>query len=689
MNRKIQDAIRNSYKNLHAQLDNFIPRRAQNYLVAEIAKTLSGEYHKSRRTIVAEAGTGIGKSLAYLMAAIPVAKFNNRKVVISTATVALQEQLINKDLPLYRRLVDFEFSFILAKGRQRYCCAEKLAIAAGAEDSQLAMFETKPNKSDIDLLQRMYKALSDNKWDGDRDSWPKPIKDQVWQSIVSDKHSCNNGLPAHRGCPFQKARSELDKADVVIANHSLVMADLDLGGGVILFEPEQTIYVFDEAHHLPKVARDHASASASLKGAAAWLETLNKSVAKISTLAEAKRVDRFQSELQTSIADTIPNLTQVARTLDPSQFKEGTYRFENGELPDWLVNTSKELKTTTQKSSQALAKIIDLISERVKDGELSPKLAEPALAESGFFLQRLENLSKVWSLMAEPPREKGAPLARWFEVSKERENDYIVSVSPLEVGRHLEKQLWQKCVGAVAVSATLRALNSFQYFCFESGISMDKEDATQFLALASPFDYQNNAELIVPKLKYEPAAPQFTDYLADELINWLEADKANLVLFASYWQMNQVAEKLEPKLRRKGWYLQVQGDASRIEIISNHKKTVEKGKTSILFGTGSFSEGLDLPGKLLENLIITKIPFAVPTSPVEEAHAEYIEQRGGNAFMQITVPEASKKLVQSVGRLLRKEQDSGRVVIFDRRLVTKRYGKALLDSLPPFKRRIE
>lgn len=173
MNRKIQDAIRNSYKNLHAQLDNFIPRRAQNYLVAEIAKTLSGEYHKSHRTIVAEAGTGIGKSLAYLMAAIPVAKFNNRKVVISTATVALQEQLINKDLPLYRRLVDFEFSFILAKGRQRYCCAEKLAIAAGAEDSQLAMFETKPNKSDIDLLQRMYKALSDNKWDGDRDSWPK------------------------------------------------------------------------------------------------------------------------------------------------------------------------------------------------------------------------------------------------------------------------------------------------------------------------------------------------------------------------------------------------------------------------------------------------------------------------------------------------------------------------------------
>ncbi|MEZ9876071.1 ATP-dependent DNA helicase DinG [Vibrio breoganii] len=689
MNRKIQEAIRHSYKNLHDQLDNFIPRRAQNYLVAEITKTLCGDYHKSNRLIVAEAGTGIGKSLAYLMAAIPVAKFSSRKVVISTATVALQEQLINKDLPLYRRLVDFEFSFILAKGRQRYCCAEKLAAASGADETQIAMFETKPNKSDIDLLERMYKALSENKWDGDRDSWPKPIKDHVWQSIVSDKHSCNNGLPAHRDCPFQKARSELDKADVVIANHSLVMADLDLGGGVILSEPENTIYVFDEAHHLPKVARDHSSASASLKGAAAWLETLNKSSSKISSLGDAKRVDRFLTELQNSIAEIIPSLNNVARQLDPAGFKENRLRFEHGELPHWLVEQSKELKTVCNKAAQALAKITDLISERVKDGEVSPRLAEPALAEAGFFLQRLENLAKVWQLMAEPSRDKGAPLARWIETNPERELDFIVSVSPLEVGWSLDQKLWSKCVGAVLTSATLRALNSFQFFCQQSGVSYDKEEGTQFLALASPFDYQNNAELIVPKAKYEPQAPQFTEYLSEELINWLMPDKANLVLFASYWQMNQVADAMQKELTKKGWQLQVQGDSSRIEIIKNHKTAVKKGKTSILFGTGSFSEGLDLPGELLENLVITKIPFAVPTSPVEEAHAEYIESRGGNPFMQIAVPEASKKLIQSVGRLLRKEQDSGRVIIFDRRIVTKRYGKALLDSLPPFKRRID
>ncbi|KNH14130.1 ATP-dependent DNA helicase DinG [Vibrio cyclitrophicus] len=686
---KIQNSIRTSYQNLQDQLDNFVPRRAQNYLVAEIAKTLCGQYHKSSRMIVAEAGTGIGKSLAYLMATIPVAVLNNRKIIISTATVALQEQLVNKDLPLYRRLTDREFSFILAKGRQRYCCSEKLAAACGVDGGQMAMFESKPKKKDIEQLQTMYRSLAQGKWDGDRDSWPKPIDNIIWQMIVSDKHSCNNSMPTHRDCPFQKARSELDKADVIIANHSLVMADADLGGGVILPEPENSIYIFDEAHHLPHVARDHSSAAASLKGAASWLERLNQSITKLSGLADEKRVHRFRNELQDSVQQLIPTLTQMSKQFDASHFEDGLYRFEHGDLPEWLESESKDLKQLTQKTSQSVAKIADLIAERVKDGELSAKLAEPALAEIGFYIQRTENLAQVWRLMAEPKREKGAPLARWLELNKENEGDFVVNVSPLEVGWQLDQQIWSRCVGAVLVSATMRALNSFNFFCHQAGISQKAEDGVQFLALASPFDYQNQAELIVPAMKYEPQAPQFTEYLIEILPKVIEDNKANLVLFSSYWQMNKVAEALATGFVKKSWALQVQGDSSRTEILKKHKKLIEQGKTSILFGTGSFSEGLDLPGELLENLVITKIPFGVPTSPVEQAHSEYIESRGGNPFMQITVPEASKKLIQSVGRLLRKERDSGKVTILDRRIVTKRYGKSLLDSLPPFKRTIE
>ncbi|MGL5653298.1 MAG: ATP-dependent DNA helicase DinG, partial [Vibrio sp.] len=183
LTKNIQDSIRNSYHNLQHQLDNFIPRRAQNFLVAEIAKTLSGTYHPSNRILVAEAGTGIGKSLSYLMAAIPVALVNRRKVVVSTATVALQEQLLNKDLPLYRRISDQSFSFILAKGRQRYCCSERLAATCTADDAQIALFESKPKPQDTALLNELYNALNQGKWDGDRDAWPTPIADHLWAMI--------------------------------------------------------------------------------------------------------------------------------------------------------------------------------------------------------------------------------------------------------------------------------------------------------------------------------------------------------------------------------------------------------------------------------------------------------------------------------------------------------------------------
>jgi len=549
--------------------------------------------------------------------------------------------------------------------------------------------KSKPQKKDVELFTTMYEKLAQGKWNGDRDSWPKAIKDELWQLIVSDKHSCNGSFAGHRDCPFQKARSELDKADVIIANHSLVMADADLGGGVILPEPENTIYIFDEAHHLPHVARDHASASASLKGAASWLEKLNQSVTKFSSLAEEKRVARFRNELQETLQQLIPSLSQLTKQFVPEQFEEKRYRFEHGELPQWLEEESKTLKRLSQKANQSVAKIADLIAERVKEGELAARLAEPALTELGFYIQRLENLAQVWLLMAEPKREKGAPLARWLEIHPEREGDFIVNVSPLEIGWQLDQQIWSRCIGAILVSATMRALNSFSYFCSQAGISEKAEDGTRFLALASPFDYQNQAELLIPAMRFEPQAKEYTDYLVERLAEFIQPNKANLVLFASYWQMREVAEKISTDFVKRGWALQVQGEISRTEILNKHKMLVQCGKTSVMFGTSSFSEGLDLPGELLENLVITKIPFAVPTSPVEQAHAEYIEKRGGNSFIQITVPEASKKLIQAVGRLLRKERDSGRVVILDRRIVSKRYGKSLLDSLPPFKRTIE
>ncbi len=685
----VKKDIRNCYENLRGKLQNFISRKAQNYLVAELAKTFAGEYNAKRRILVAEAGTGIGKSMAYLLGTIPYALSNNKKVVISTATVALQEQLIDKDLPLFRSIVTKEFSFVLAKGRQRYCCSQKLAIfSQGENHGQQTLFGYRPKKIELDLMSSLNSAYSKGKWNGDRDTWPRPIPDLIWQSIVADKHTCHFGLSSHRDCPFVKARKNFDNADVVVANHSFLMADLELGGGVILPEPEQTLYIIDEAHHLPIVARDFSAASANLVGTTDCLEKLNLSALKFANAADIKCSSHFLDSLQSGIRALIPNLRTVRDMLSTMPLnKDGIFRFQDGKLPESLFLESKKIQKITKKVNYALAKLHDLVLGRVKIGELSTKMINPLLAEFSFFLQRLESFGKVWTLMIQPDFGKEAPLARWIRKCSEIDTDFVINVSPLEIGRRLDKQLWSRAAGVALMSATLRALNQFGYFCQQVGL--DENDGTRFLVLPSPFNYQENAMLVVPNVSCEPQEEGFTDMLPEVLLYYLEGQTASLVLFSSYWQMKHVAEKLRGQIKKNGWNLHVQGEASRTVTLNAHRRCCKEERVSILFGTGSFSEGIDLPSKQLTNLIITKIPFAVPTSPIEEAYAEYIERRGGNPFMQITVPEASRRLIQSAGRLLRKEHDSGRVILLDRRIVNRHYGKELLDSLPPFKRIIE
>ena len=251
---QIKQKIRAIHQTIGKNLPNYQIRKQQNFLVAEIAKTLAGEYSASKRVCVIEAGTGTGKSLAYCLGAIPLAKSQNNKVVISTATVALQEQLADKDLPFFAQFSELDFTFDIIKGRQRYCCESKLAMF-GDEQAQQQDFKqlslTQPNEESIKLLSKLHKAYNNKKWDGDKDSWPNVIPDQAWQHIVSDKHTCTRSMQEHKQCPFHRARNRIDMLDVLVVNHSLLLADLELGGGKILSEPSETVYIIDEAHHLP------------------------------------------------------------------------------------------------------------------------------------------------------------------------------------------------------------------------------------------------------------------------------------------------------------------------------------------------------------------------------------------------------------------------------------------------------
>ncbi len=707
---KLKQVIRQSYKAIGENLSHFNPRKQQTFLIAEIAKTLAGEYNKDRKIITIEAGTGTGKSLAYTLGAIPLALSQNKKVCISTATVALQEQLVDKDLPFLKKFAGLDFEFTLVKGRQRYVCRQKLTQAVSSMSTHLPTqsdftFAEKPDAKDIDTLKAMHNALLEGKWLGDIDSWKTHLPAHIWRQVQCDKHSCLKHLSEHSHCPFHKARETMEQANVLVINHSLLLADLELGGGRILSDPQDTFYIIDEAHHLPKITRDFSSANISLKGSIEWLSKLRetgdkmakliKSTSAISPalklsddcqemLSEIQKVFNYVENNTHSLFKEHKSSTNVDRLNKKSQEHENVYRFEHGIIPLSLKNWSEDLEALSKKATSNLNKLYNLLIEAVKDGDIQMYVAEPLIIEAGFMIQRLEDLHALWRMYAKTDSDKGAPMARWLEKLSNKRQDYLLSASPIEVGFTLEDMLWSQCAGAVLCSATLRALNSFDHFRFQAGLK--KHDGSQYQQVDSPFDYQKNAQLVIANMKNEASTNEFTDEVIEKIPNYLKQGSASLVLFSSYWQMNKVAQAIRDNLTLE---LLVQGELSRQQIIEKHKTLCDNNKDSIIFGTQSFSEGLDLPGAYLNNLIITKLPFSVPTSPVEQAQAEYISAKGGNPFMTLSVPDTSKKLVQACGRLLRNEQDGGVITLLDKRVVTKRYGKQLLDSLPPFSRIFE
>lgn len=675
--------VRDNYRRLSGAISGFRPRRAQNYLVAEIGRVLMGHYQPGRRILVAEAGTGIGKSLAYIQAAVPWARLARKKLVLSTATLALQEQLVEKDLPLYLQHCPPAFRFALAKGRGRYCCNHKLAQLAEGE-AQFTLLEPADglNAAEQALVAKLWQARQSGAWAGDRDSWPTPIADRLWQQIQAQRHGCQPQL-GHQHCPFHLARAELDKVEVIVVNHALLLADLKMGGGVILPEPEECIYVLDEAHHIADIARDQGSARLPLRASRRWLELFNQSLGKHAVGLLEPEIQRVLGQVQSALQQQIPTLGSLQQALDPSRQTfddQGCLRFVAGELPDALHLQLVQLKEENTGLQRALERLQTQVAEQLKLGALPLKQAEPWLSDLSQAQLRTEQTATLCELMTRPLGANHTPPARWLEQDAHSQ-DISLCATPLAVGYLLEQWCWSRAAAVIMVSATFTALNDFGYFRRAVGLKTD--DGSQYLRLSSPFDYPR-ARLLIPAVGCEPADAGFDQALIEQLPHWLEQQQASLVLFSSYRQMQTVAAGL----RARGLSLLVQGEASRQSLLQLHRTRCDGGNPSVLFGTGSFSEGLDLPGHYLTNLIITKLPFAVPTSPVEEAMAEWISLRGGNPFMELTVPEASRKLIQACGRLLRSETDQGRIVLLDRRIVTRRYGAALLAALPPFTQEI-
>jgi ATP-dependent DNA helicase DinG len=674
---QLKAQIRSVHQRIKTALPNYQSRPGQNQLVAEMAKIIAGTYHRTERIGLIEAGTGTGKSLAYMLAAIPYALAQKKKVVIATATVALQEQLVNKDLPFFQQHSKLLFEFSLVKGRQRYACIERVR----QQQKHPELFATAADAA-FDW-QTLLDSWQQRKWLGDRDTLTTPLPETLWQRIVADPLHCGKTDRRHMHCPFHLARAEVSSADVLVVNHALLLADLS-GGNSILPPPDETLYIIDEAHHLPDSAREFFAAQAQLTHNSIWLEKAAKTIQQLITLLPAtvmKELLRFDDSCN-ELNSLLKPVERCVTEFKPRWFNDkAEFRFADAALPKLLQQQAEQLAQVSQKALSQLEKVQQQLQENITGQQIPLKQSMALLQELSYLRQKIEQQQALWQLYA-AEQSKNVYQARWVEL--QNQSQYVVGhACPLGVAGKLEQLLFNDAFAVILCSATLTALNSFQYIKYDLGLS--QFDGVQTLQVVSPFAYAEKGEIVIPKMQSEPTEQAYTDELVSLLPQYLLENQASLVLFASYWQMQQVAEAL----RKKGFSLLVQGEASRQALLQLHGDNCKHKRTSILFGTQSFSEGLDLPGKLLTNLVITKLPFAVPTSPLEEALAEAITKKGGNAFLQLTIPATSKKLVQACGRLLRQEQDEGRIVILDRRLVTKSYGTAMLNALPPFRRQIE
>lgn len=706
LNDDVKQRIQQGYRDLLSG-KSVKARYGQRLMIAEIARYLGGitegdgERTSPASACVVEAGTGTGKTLAYLLAAIPMAQALGKKLVISTATVALQDQIVQKDLPDLRKHTKIDFDWTLAKGRGRYLCLSRLEGRLhdeGVQDSDtMPLFlldkEQEDEPGTREFFEEMLGQYASRNWDGDRDHWPQQIPDDIWRQVTTDHRQCTNRHCSYFDtCAFFEARKGVDEVDVIVANHDLVLADLALGGGAILPKPEEAIFIFDEAHHLPDKALNHFAASVSLNGTRSWLKQLSQVIVKMKPhLAPVSHASKTLDRISEASRDYDTLLGQVFELADKTidwtfedERNTAQWRYPDGELPEDMARAAVEAGTASATLTRQLGVLADEMQKAFDDKrehDVDRQTGEAWFPVVGSLHSRAEDQHRLWMAWQAAREDRGPPPARWAVRQRfDHSEDITFFSSPVLADSLLYGRLWSRAYGVILTSATLTALGKFDRLRSRAGLP----EASNYLVVPSAFRYGDMASVEVPAMSALPTdADAFTGALVERLPQLWEDGLATLVLFTSRRQMNAVRDKLSPEWPE---LITTQDDMAKGEVLRHHRERIDAGQRSVLFGVASFAEGIDLPGDYLQHVVITRLPFAVPDDPIDASLAEWVTARGGNPFMEITVPDASIRLVQAAGRLLRTEQDTGRITILDRRIVTRRYGQLLLDALPPFRR---
>jgi len=645
----------------------------------QMLKFVCGAFNQGQLRI-AEAGTGVGKSLAYLLPAFQWVVENDERVVISTATINLQQQLVEKDIPLVSRILGTDPGTMLVKGRGNYLCLNRVREAL--EENSLFQEEDEELKA--------IAGWSETTTTGSRSELPFYPSEELWSRVCSEADACLGLRCTHReGCFVLRARREAAACRILVANHHLLFSDLALrlsGMGfdsAAVLPPFQRI-IFDEAHNVERNATSYFSESFTRGKILKYAGRLyrEKRGRRGGLLLALERVvgPRVRTEQFAELRKLLAVLADKAAVLEASAsrlFSSGTtFRLKTPEsdsrLPELLLEPMTDLALTITTLQARFARVLE---------ESSPQQQEedPLEFECRLQMRRLGQVAEICKrfLRYRENREE----IYWLESRKDFRGESTVRfvITPLDVSTLMRQAVYEPYETVVFTSATLTVHRRFDYWKNRLGLaSLDASSGAEAI-FESPFDYQKRVFLGIPKEAPEPEDKDFPNFLTEFTRETLLVSEGRaLVLFTSYALLEFAFSTIQPELAEKGVLVMRQGEEERHRLL----KAFRDDTDSVLFATDSFWEGIDAPGRSLEVVVLTRLPFRVPTDPIMEARTEAIEQRGGNAFWELALPDAIIRLRQGFGRLMRRQDDYGAVLILDPRIVRKAYGRYFLDSLP-------